>query len=172
MPPMHPTAEELGALRAEFEALVGGRKVVLMGVGNELRGDDGIGVLLAECLVGRAGPPVFVTFDLPEDYAVTVSDLRPEVVLVLDAADFGGEPGQARIFRAQDIPPTPGVTHRPSLEMLARFLELDAGAETWVLGVQPDMTRVGLGDQMSEPVAHALAELEALLAALLSDGCA
>lgn len=162
------SARDLDSLRAELSALVGGRRVVIMGVGNELRGDDGFGVILAERLEGLVPQRIFVTFDLPEDYAVKAADLRPEVVLVLDAADFGGDPGQARLIRAQDIPPTPGVTHRPSLEMLARFLELDAGAQTWVLGVQPDMGCVGLGDEMSAPVARTLGALERLLIDVLS----
>jgi hydrogenase 3 maturation protease len=163
---MQPTSH-LEALRAELAALVEGRSVVIMGVGNELRGDDGVGVILAGRLEGRIPQRIFVTFDLPEDYAVKVADLRPDVVLVLDAADFGDEPGAARLIRAQDIPPTPGVTHRPSLEMLARFLELDAGAQTWVLGVQPDLTRVGLGEEMSAPVVRALDALDALLVDVL-----
>jgi len=161
---------DLEALRAELSALVRERSVVIMGVGNELRGDDGFGVILAERLEGRVPQPIFVTFDLPEDYAVKAADLHPDVVLVLDAADFGGGPGAARLIRAQDIPPTPGVTHRPSLEMLARFLELDAGAQTWVLGVQPEMDRVGLGDEMGVPVARTVAALEALLVDVLGGG--
>lgn len=161
---------DLEALRAELAGLVHGHHVVIMGVGNELRGDDGFGVILAERLEGRVPQRVFVTFDLPEDYAVKVADLRPDLVLVLDAADFGGEPGEARLIRAQDIPPTPGVTHRPSLEMLARFLELDAEAQTWVLGVQPQMDRVGLGDDMGVPVARALAALESMLLEVLGAG--
>ena len=144
-----------------------GRSVVIMGVGNELRGDDGFGVILAERLEGRVPQRIFVTFDLPEDYAVKAADLRPELVLVLDAADFGGEPGEVRLIRAEDIPPTPGVTHRPSLEMLARFLELDAGAQTWVLGVQPQMDRLGLGDEMGVPVTRAVEALDALLVDVL-----
>lgn len=160
---MHPTEQELDALRAELIRLVAGRKVVLMGVGNDLRGDDACGVVLGERLAEQVCCPIFVTFDLPEDFAVKASDLRPDLVLILDAADFGGEPGQVRLIRAQDIPPTPGVTHRPSLEMMARFLELDAGAETWVLGVQPDLRRVGLGDEMGEAMRRAVEALEPLL---------
>jgi len=165
---MHPTAEELAALRAELEPLVAGRSVVLMGVGNDLRGDDACGVMLGERLEACVGCPVFVTFDLPEDYAVKAADLRPELVLILDAADFGGEPGQVRLIRAQDIPPTPGVTHRPSLEMVAAFLEMDAGAQTWVLGVQPDMESVGLGDEMCAAMLRAVDALTEMLTELLA----
>lgn len=155
------------AIRDRLRELIAGRKVVLMGVGNELRGDDAFGVWLAERIEHRVAPKVFVTHDLPEDYTVKAADERPDIVLVLDAIDFHGEPGEVHLVAAKDVPPTPGVTHRPSLEMMARFLELDVGADMWVLGVQPRMDSVGVGDEMSEPVTRALNALEALLLELL-----
>lgn len=154
-------------IREQLESLVADRKVVLMGVGNVLRGDDAFGITLAERIEHKIAPKVFVTHDLPEDYAVKAADLRPDLVLVLDAMDFGGEPGDTHLVAARDVPPTPGMTHRPSLEMMAKFLELDADADTWVLGVQPDLTRLDLGLPLSEPVERALDEVEALLLELL-----
>ncbi|MFO8079004.1 MAG: hydrogenase maturation protease [Armatimonadota bacterium] len=165
---MPTTTEGSQDIRERLEELISGRKIVLMGVGNEVRGDDAFGVMLGERIEHRIEPTVFVTHDLPEDYAVKAADLKPDVVIVLDAIDFHGEPGEVHLVAAKDVPPTPGVTHRPSLEMMARFIELDAGAETWVLGVQPRMDALGVGDEMSEPVARALDELEELLVELLS----
>ncbi len=162
-----PATNEHPSIRQKLENLVSGRKIVLMGVGNELRGDDAFGVILGERIEHRIAARVFVTHDLPEDYAVKAADEKPDAVLVLDAIDFRGEPGDVHLVAAKDVPPTPGVTHRPSLEMMARFIELDAGAETWVLGVQPQMDRLGIGDEMSEPVARALEEVEQLLLELL-----
>jgi hydrogenase 3 maturation protease len=164
---MNSTDETTPDIRAQLTDLIADRKIVLMGVGNELRGDDAFGVMLAEHIEHEIATMVFVTHDLPEDYAVKAADLRPDVVIVLDAIDFRGEAGEVHLVAAKDVPPTPGVTHRPSLEMMARFLELDAGADTWVLGVQPDMECLGIGDEMSEPVEEALDELEALLLELL-----
>ena len=157
------TADDVAKLRAELVDLIEGRSVVLMGVGNELRGDDAFGVVFSERIEHEVPVKVFVCHDLPEDYAVKAADLKPDIVIVLDAADFGSEPGDVRLIRAEDIPPTPGVTHRPSLEMMARFLELDAGAATWVLGVQPRMDRVALGTEMSDEVAVAIEQLADLL---------
>ncbi len=164
---MSPSAENLSNIRARLEELIAGRKIVLMAVGNALRGDDAFGVWLGERIEHRITQRVFVTHDLPEDYAVKAADLRPDIVVVLDAINFGGEPGELHLVAARDVPPTPGVTHRPSLEMMARFIELDAGAETWVLGVQPQMDSVGVGSEMSAPVAAALDALEAMLLEML-----
>ncbi len=160
---------DVESIRDQLRALVTERSVVLMGVGNVLRGDDAFGITLAERIEHSIAPKVFVTHDLPEDYAVKAADLGPDVVIVLDAMDFGAEPGEVHLVAAKDVPPTPGVTHRPSLEMMARFLELDAGADTWVLGVQPDLEAVDIGDEISEPVARAIDDLEALLLELLPE---
>ncbi|MFW5868404.1 MAG: hydrogenase maturation protease [Armatimonadota bacterium] len=164
---MEPMTADGDDIREQLQGLIADRKVVLMGVGNVVRGDDALGVALAERIEHRVAPKVFVTHDLPEDYAVKAADLRPDLVLVLDAMDFGGEPGDMHLVAARDVPPTPGMTHRPSLEMMAKFLELDAGADTWVLGVQPDLSRLDLGLPLSDPVQEALDELEALLLELL-----
>ncbi len=166
---MHPTDGELEEIRAGLEELTRGRKVVVMGVGNQVRGDDGFGITLAERIEGRVACPLFITWDLPEDYAVKAADLRPDLVLILDAADFGAEAGQLRLIRAQEIPPTPGVTHRPSLEMMACFFEMDAGAETWVLGAQPEMTHIYIRDDMSKPMMRAIERLEPILVDLLGE---
>ena len=162
------TSDEMRALESELERLIGGRSIVLMGVGNEMRGDDAFGVILAERIEDEVPVRVFVCHDLPEDYAVKAADLKPDIVIVLDAADLGGKPGDARLILAQEIPPTPGVTHRPSLEMLARFLELDAGAETWVLGVQPDLERLEVGAAMSEAIEEAVDHLAEMLTRVLT----
>jgi len=161
------STDESPSIREKLVDLIADRAIVLMGVGNELRGDDAFGVMLAERIEHEIATKIFVTHDLPEDYAVKAANERPDIVIILDAIDFHGEPGELHLVAARDVPPTPGVTHRPSLEMMARFLELDAGAETWVLGVQPRMDALGVGDEMSEPVARALDEVEQLLLELL-----
>jgi len=197
---MGPTDEELRRLRAELEEKLAGRKCVVVGVGREERGDDAVGVRLAERLqaalssgggtcgherlvscgqpirrsLGEGGTPpsappvIFVAGDVPENYAVKAADLRPEVVLLLDAAAMDLAPGSVRLLRAEDIPPVPGVTHRPSLEMFAAFVRLDCGAETCLLGIQPNMARLGMGDSMSPEVEAALDTLEPLLIEVLS----
>ena len=45
---MSPSDANLKDIRARLGELVTGRKIVLMGVGNELRGDDAFGVWLGE----------------------------------------------------------------------------------------------------------------------------
>jgi len=112
--------------------------------------------------------PIIHAGEVPEDYAVKVADLKPQVVLILDAAVMNLPPGSCRLLRAEDLPPCPGVTHRPSLEMFATFVRLDCGAETYVLGIQPSLDHMALGDEMSPAVTAAMAALEPVLLEVLA----
>lgn len=150
-----PTPEELKTLREQIAELVTG-PVVIIGVGNELRGDDALGVLLAERLEGRVDATIIIGHDVPENFAVKVADSRPALVLLLDAADMGHEPGSVRLIPADQAPAVPGGSHRPSLEMFAAFVRLEANAPSYIVGVQPDMAKVGMGDEMSPEARHAI----------------
>ncbi len=159
----YPTPEELQALRDQLAECLTDRKVVVVGVGNALRGDDALGVVLAERLEGKVGATVFHAYDVPENYAVRASALKPDVILLLDAANALLPPGSVRLAVAEDLPPVPGVSHRPSLEMFAAYVRLDSGAETYLVGVQPNLNQIGMGDDMSEEALHAIDLIEQVL---------
>lgn len=165
----HPTPEELSTLREQLRQLITG-PVVIVGVGNELRGDDALGVLLAERLEGRVNATIIIGQDVPENFAVQVAQLRPALVLLLDAADMGLQPGSVRLLPAEQAPAVPGGTHRPSLEMFAAFVRLESGAPSYIVGVQPDMTRVDMGSEMSPAVQHAIERVAEVLVEMLPPG--
>lgn len=166
----HPTPEELADLRSELIENIAGRKIMILGVGKEMRGDDALGPILARRIDGRVEATVLDVQDVPENYAVRTSDAGMDVALILDAAQMHLPTGSARLLIAADLPPVPGVSHRPSLEMFAAFVRLDGGVETFVLGIQPDMEQVGMGDEMSEEVSRALDAVEQLLVEVLAPG--
>ncbi|MCD6360095.1 MAG: hydrogenase maturation protease, partial [Armatimonadetes bacterium] len=126
-------------------------------------GDVALGIRLAEGLEGRVDATVMVTHDVPENYAVRVADMKPGLVLLLDAADMGLPVGSVRMILAEEVPAVPGGTHRPSLEMFAAFVRLEAGATTWLVGVQPDLSHLDMGAEMSPPIARALPLIERAL---------
>ena len=69
------------------EALHG--RVAVLCVGNSLRGDDGAGPALARRL--HVGDPwrVFDAGVAPENWIGPICKFRPDVVMVIDAIDFG-----------------------------------------------------------------------------------
>ena len=64
----------------------------LVGTGNPLRRDDGVGVWLAERLEG-APIPVFNVEDVPESYVGDIARSGCRNVIIMDAVAAGLEPG-------------------------------------------------------------------------------
>jgi hydrogenase 3 maturation protease len=132
---------------------------VVIGIGNELRGDDGAGLLAARELADRTGCPLILAGEVPENYLDVVRKHAPDWVLLVDAADFGAEPGETVILRFDGgrAPARDGVsasTHRPSLALLRRYIAEEIGADVWLLGIQPK--RVDLGGPISEEAREAI----------------
>lgn len=120
--------------------------VGIIGLGNPLRGDDGIGIVLLSRLQAQEKPAWhdFEFLDGGTGGLSLVHDLaRFTAVLLIDAVDFQGEPGQHRLFSAKDflgsMPPKTLSTHEPGL---AEVLHLASEMHTLpdivrIFGVQP-----------------------------------
>ena len=88
----------------------GPMRVLVMGVGNTLLQDDGIGVHVTESLrAGYAGEPPCLDpeLDLIDGGTIGLS-LLPDIedaaaVIVVDASEIGEAPGTLRIFRDREI---------------------------------------------------------------------
>lgn len=157
------------------------RKVVVMGVGNPLRGDDGAGPMVIgeaeseRCKAWEEGSgmesyesPILINAeDSPEAHLEEIRRLKPDLVVIIDAVDFGGKPGEVRFFGVgsgkceerrlslKSFPLAPFSffslsTHRIPLRLLARYIREETGAEVVLLGIQPK--RIGFGNRMSEEV--------------------
>jgi hydrogenase maturation protease len=158
-------------------------KVLVAGVGNLLRGDDGFGVVVAERLAEHGVPDGVRVLDVGIGGIHLVQELLDPVdaLVVVDAVDLGRPPGTVLVIRpdVRDITALPPARRRDELAdmhyatperafMLARGLGV-LPAATWVVGCQPaDAERVGEG--LSPVVAAAVdaagAEVRRLVAAL------
>lgn len=146
---------------------------VVVGIGNDLRGDDGAGLLAARALAERTGCPLILAGEVPENYLDVVRSHAPEWVLLVDAADFGAEAGETVILRfdgpggagtgaateigarsASQMAVNSASTHHPSLKLLRRYIAEEMGAEVWLLGIQPK--RVDFGASISDEVRDAI----------------
>lgn len=125
-----------------------GPRLVIAGVGQILRGDDGIGVAVAERLVaaGRndADTQVVVAGHAPENCLGQIARFRPDVVLFVDAAALAGPAGQIRLLEAADAAEMPG-THTPSIGVAAQYLTAETGCAVYLLAVAPADTSFDAG---------------------------
>ena len=123
------------------------RRWLLVGIGNDLRGDDGFGPLLARRLLAR-GLPAIDAGQAPENVTGPIRRAAPEVLILADATDLGEPIGTVRLLAASDLAEGGTSTHDPSLTMLLAYLEaqiehppevrfLAAQAGTRTLGAEP-----------------------------------
>lgn len=132
---------------------------VVLTVGNEMMGDDGAGPLLAELLSREpaAGWRVVDGGSAPENVVQDVLDLRPERVLIVDAADMGMEPGKVCLVDDRAIASLYLITtHNLPLSFLIERLR-EHVPEVLFLGIQPDL--VAFGFPMSGAVCEAVEDL-------------
>ena len=132
-----------------------GKGALLIGVGNEISGDDAFGPELAKRLKSFLGDRAIDAGLAPENWAGTILKLAPEILIIADAVAFDGEPGEIRIFRPEELIDHLPSTHGPGFGALINYLlEFLPGLKIIILAVQPQAT--GLMTPISEPVAAAL----------------
>ena len=136
---MQTVSQILSSLRAD--------RLVVLCIGNPLRGDDGFGPRVAELVQGRAGVRVFDGGAAPENELGRIAALEPEVVLLVDVVDFGGRPGELRVLEPQQMREDDVSTHAASLSVLGEFLREACNARCLVLAAQP--VRMALDTPMS-----------------------
>jgi hydrogenase 3 maturation protease len=140
-------------------------RVCVVGVGNRDRGDDAAGPRLVDLLRGRVGAPCLDAGACPENFLERMARERPDVVLVVDAADFGGAPGEARLVGPETVVNGGLSTHAASLELLAEYVHARTAAVVQVLAVQAASMRPGR--PLSAPVAESVDLLAGQLAEIL-----
>ena len=129
---------------------------VLLCVGNNMMGDDGAGPLLAQmCAENPQGNwQVIDGGSAPEIDVVSIRELKPSRLLIVDATDMGLNPGDIRVVDPDDIAEMfLMTTHNMPLNYLIDQLKEDTG-EVIFLGIQPDI--VGFYYPMTPPVKAAV----------------
>jgi hydrogenase 3 maturation protease len=101
----------------------------------------------------------------PENTTAEIRQLSPSLVIIVDAAAMGEEPGTIRLIDPWDVGGASFGTHGLPLTVLAGYLRTEIGCEVIIIGIQPASAEYG--EELSTPVADAAEELvEALTACL------
>lgn len=143
-------------LKSQLTRFIHGR-VCLLGIGNRHHHDDAVGPYLAEAIENRPDYDVIDAGVIPEDYIETTAQKHPDTILMVDATDFGGEPGEVRLLYPEHVSQSGVSTHAGSLRMLAEFLQARTHARVALLAVQP--ADISDGQGLSAPVANTLDDL-------------
>jgi hydrogenase 3 maturation protease len=143
---------------------------IVLGIGNRLGGDDAAGTCLVDMLNHRrpkaktlrsAEITAIDAGTAPESYTSVIRQHRPELLILIDAADIGLPPGALRTIPPEKISVLSFSTHHMPPSMLISYVQEFCG-KVLLIGVQPERTEVG--GRLSRAVRKGMTELvEAIL---------
>lgn len=136
-------------------------RVVVACVGNDWRGDEGLGRLVAGLVTPSDRLKVVDCGETPENFLGVIAAHKPERLVVVGAVDFGGTAGEIRMLARREMGEFALSTLRPRLAILTDYVESQTGAETYFIAVQP--ASLEFGAPLSEVVADAGRALAAAL---------
>ncbi len=138
-------------------------KEVVLGIGNTLKGDDGIGIYIVERIdkyleeVKRgAGQAKFTGArrkiiaincgTTPENYTSIIRKHNPDRLILVDAAEMGLTPGSYRIIPPEKIEVMHVSTHSMALSFLILYVS-DLCKDIVLVGIQPE--KMDFGTELS-----------------------
>jgi len=129
----------------ELEKLLssGSGKILFVGIGNLLKQDDGAGVYISSSIIPRKNIMTLTVEVSIENYIGKINSLNPDVIVLIDCADLGIEPGMAKLMKPDEIKDITFNTHNISLRRITEFFT----ANVMILGIQP--SSVGFGENIS-----------------------
>ena len=144
------------------------KRVVICGIGNDVRGDDAFGVLVAERLKESLSNPNVLVLncgEVPENYTGKIAEFNPDLVVFVDAVAFGGEVGEYIIADPEGTLGEAVSTHGLPLKVVTQFMKTRIESDFILIGCQPGST--GLFQESSELIKKRAERLAELLASIL-----
>jgi hydrogenase 3 maturation protease len=126
---------------------------VVLGIGNRLGGDDAAGICVVDMLNQRRHRAKTLpsreimaidTGTAPESYTSVIRQHRPDLLILVDAADMGLPPGALRTITPEKISILSFSTHHMPLSMFIAYVTEFCG-KVLLVGVQPERTETDSG---------------------------
>jgi hydrogenase 3 maturation protease len=136
-------------------------KVMILGVGNTLRGDDGAGPYLVKQLEGQVDAILLDCGEVPENFLGKVVEIQPDNILIIDAVDLGANPGAVAILNENELVGAGWSTHRASIKLLINCLKADTGSNVLIIGIQPKF--IDFGTEISVEVKKTIRLLQRII---------
>jgi hydrogenase 3 maturation protease len=129
------------------QSLVAASRVAVVGIGNELNGDDAAGVLAAGAIHATLKPSaspadldsrvlVIEAGAAPENFTGPLRRFQPDLVILIDAADFQAVPGTITWIDWQDADGLSASTHTLPPSVFSDFLVHELNCQVGLIGIQ------------------------------------
>jgi hydrogenase 3 maturation protease len=122
------------------------KTILFVGVGNRLKSDDAIGIIVCEKLKESKRKKVLIVESGIEKFVGKINSIAPDILVLVDCTDFNKEPGYCKLFPVSEVPDNTLHTHTISLYRISEFFKV----QTFILGIQPEY--VGFGEEISPAV--------------------
>lgn len=132
-------------------------RVAVCGIGNRIRGDDGVGPEVIRTLRPELEGDNVLLLDCeetPESFLGELQGFSPEKVILVDAVDLGKPAGSLGLVDIHSVKKQAMSTHKLPLNLFIDYLQGKMRFKLVFIGVQPKNT--GLNAEMSEEVRKAI----------------
>lgn len=118
-------------------------KLIILGVGNELKCDDGVGPYIINKLkdenIEDKKKLLFIDAKtVPENFTGKIRKEKPTHLIIVDACLMDEEPGTMKIVNKYDFASIGISTHSMSLSFFVRYLERDTEFRIIFVGIEPE----------------------------------
>ena len=117
-------------------------KLIILGVGNELKSDDGVGPFIIKKL--KEGTPeserlLFIDGKtVPENFTGKIRKENPTHLIIVDACLMDSQPGNMQIVDKYEFANIGISTHSMSLSFFVKYLEKDTDFKIIFVGIEPE----------------------------------
>ena len=121
------------------------KKMIVLCIGNDMRGDDAAGPIVAEklnqkilsCPEKYSDIKVVNAGTVPENYTGLIRSESPSHIIFVDAVEMGQNPGSLRLVYEDEIANYSISTHAMPLSFMIKYLKSFSDAEVILIGIQP-----------------------------------
>lgn len=150
--------------------LQGCEKLIVLGVGNELKCDDGVGPYIIKKLkeenIEDKKKLLFIDAQtVPENFTGKIRKEKPSHLIIVDACLMDGQPGDMKIVNRYNFAEIGISTHSMSLSFFVRFLEKDNDIRIVFVGIEPES--MDYADMPTEKVQNAADEFIDILKGII-----
>jgi len=144
-------------LKDDLEKILKG-KIVILGIGNPVKGDDAAGMIFVEkierldrfeCIKGGL---------FPENYTGEIILKKPDTLIIIDAINMNGSPGDIVLLKPEQLKDESFASHGTPISVLIKYLSNFIKDNIYILGIQPKV--VNVGNQLSKEVLESVDTLE------------
>jgi hydrogenase 3 maturation protease len=140
-------------------------EIIFLCIGNEMRGDDAVGPLIAQNLAQifneQKDIKVINAETVPENYTGLIRKENPSHIIFIDAVEMKLNPGHIRLVYRDEIADYSISTHAMPLSFMIKYLESFTDAKILLIGIQPK--NIEMSHPISEEVKKSVYRLTRIL---------